>query len=90
MPDVEFDTCYRYDDLTCILKGYAEEHPQLVRLESIGKSFEGRDIWLVTVTHFETGEDKGKPALWVDGNKHASEVSSSSVCPYLINRLVSK
>ncbi len=88
MPDVRFDTYYRYEELTRVLQGYAEEHPQLVRLESIGKSYEGRDIWLVSVTHFATGEDKHKPALWVDGNIHASEVAPSTACLYLINRLI--
>ncbi|MGD9098856.1 MAG: M14 family metallopeptidase [Anaerolineae bacterium] len=88
MPDVQFKTYYRYGDLTRILKGYAQEYPQFVRLESIGKSYEGRDIWLTTVTNFETGEDKHKPAFWVDGNIHASEVSPSSTCLYLINHLV--
>jgi murein tripeptide amidase MpaA len=88
MPDVQFDTYYRYEDLTRILQAYAKEYPQLVRLKSTGKSHEGRDIWLVIVTNFATGEDKHKPALWVDGNIHASEVSPSSACLYLINRLV--
>ena len=80
MPEVRFDTYYRYEDLTRILQEYAEAYPQLVRLESIGKSYEGRDIWLVAVTNFETGEDRQKPALWVDGNIHATEVSPSSAC----------
>jgi len=88
MPQVQFDTYYRHQDLTRILQSYAEEYPQLVHLESIGKSYEGRDIWLVTATNFSTGEDKEKPAFWVDGNIHASEVSPSSACLYLINRLV--
>jgi len=85
MPDVKFDTYYRYKDLTCILKGFVDEYPQLVRLESIGKSYEGRDIWLVAVTNFATGEDRHKPALWVDGNIHASELAPSSLCLYLVN-----
>jgi murein tripeptide amidase MpaA len=88
MPDVRFDTYYRYENLTRILWEYVEAYPQLLRIESIGKSYEGRDIWLVTATNFETGEDKQKPALWVDGNIHATEVSPSSTCLYLINRLV--
>jgi murein tripeptide amidase MpaA len=88
MPEVRFDTYYRYDELVRILQGYAEEHPGLVRLESMGQSYEGRDIWLATVTRFETGEAEEKPALWVDGNIHASEVSPSTACLYLIDRLV--
>jgi murein tripeptide amidase MpaA len=88
MPDVQFKTFYRYDDLTHILKSYAEEYPQFVRLQSIGKSYEGRDICLVTLTNFETGEDQHKPAFWVDGNIHATELAASSACLYLINRMV--
>lgn len=87
MPQVRFDTYYRYDELTQILHAYAEEYPQLVRIESLGKSYEGRDIWLLTVTNFATGAAEEKPALWVDGNIHASEVSPSSACLYLIHRL---
>ncbi len=87
MPQVRFDTYYRYDELTRILHAFAEEYPNLVRIESIGKSHEGRDIWLLTVTNFATGPAEEKPALWVDGNIHASEVSPSSACLYLIHRL---
>jgi murein tripeptide amidase MpaA len=88
MPDLSFDTYYRYDDLSAILKGFAEAYPHLVRLESIGQSYQGRDVWLATVTRFESGEDEDKPAVWVDGNIHASEVSPSTACLYLIHRLV--
>ncbi len=88
MPEIRFDTCYRYDDLTRILQGFAEEYPRLVHLESIGHSYEGRDIWLVTVTNLETGPAGHKPALWVDGNIHAGELSPSTACLYLINHLV--
>jgi murein tripeptide amidase MpaA len=88
VPGVQFDRYYRYQDLTRILQEYAQEYPQLVRLESIGQSYEGRDIWLVTVTNFDTGRAEHKPALWVDGNIHASEVSPSSACLYLIDHLV--
>lgn len=87
MPQVRFDTYYRYDELTRILHAFAEEYPQLVRIESIGKSYEGRDIWLLTLTNFATGPAEEKPALWVDGNIHASEVSPSAACLYLIHRL---
>ncbi len=87
MPQVRFDTYYRYDDLSRILHAYAEEYPDLVKIESIGKSYEGRDIWLLTVTNFATGHAEEKPALWVDGNIHASEVSPSTACLYLLHRL---
>jgi murein tripeptide amidase MpaA len=90
MPKIHFNTFYRYNDLTRLLKRYAKEYPNLLRLESIGKSHEGRDIWLVTATNFESGEDTEKPALWVDGNLHASEVTGSTAALYLIDFLVTR
>ena len=88
MPDIRFDTYYRYDDLTSHMKAFAEEYPTLMQVESIGKSHEGRDIWLAKLTNIETGPDNEKPALWVDGNIHATEVSPSTACLYFINTLV--
>ncbi|MBZ0302861.1 MAG: carboxypeptidase [Anaerolineae bacterium] len=89
MPDIRFDTYYRYDDLTRVLHAYADEFPQLVAVSSLGKSYEGRDIWLVTITNRATGPAEEKPALWVDGNIHATEVSPSSTCLYLLDRVTS-
>jgi murein tripeptide amidase MpaA len=88
MPELRFDRYYRYDELTRLLRAYADEYPRLVALESIGRSHEGRDIWLVTITNSATGPAADKPALWVDGNIHASEVSPSSACLHLIDHLV--
>ena len=90
MPKVRFDRFYRYNELTRLLKDYAKEYPDLIRLESIGKSHEGRDVWLITVTNFKSGEDTEKPAFWVDGNIHASEVTTSSAALYLIDSLVKR
>jgi murein tripeptide amidase MpaA len=88
MPEQRFDRFYRYDDLTRLLHSYAEEYKDLVRLDSLGRSFEGREVWLVTVTAFASGPDREKPAMWVDGNIHSSEVSASSACLYLLDTLV--
>ncbi len=90
MPAIAFNRFYRYAALTRLLKTLAEENPNLLRLESIGKSHEGRDVWLVTATNFETGPDVEKPALWVDGNLHASEVAGSMAALYFINTLVTR
>ena len=65
MPPVQFDKFYRYDELTAILQAWAGEQPDRLKLASIGKSFEGRDIWLATVTNFTTGPDADKPALMI-------------------------
>ena len=88
MPEIRFDTYYRYDDMTRILQDCVAEYPSLCRLESMGQSYEGRDIWVLILTNFETGPDAEKPAFWVDGNIHATEVSPSTAALYLIDKLL--
>ena len=90
MPNTRFNKFYRYLELTRLLKEYAAEYPSLIHLESIGKSHEGRDVWLVTATNFKSGIDTEKPGFWVDGNIHASEVTTSAAALYLIHSLVTK
>ncbi len=90
MPTVKFNRFYRYEDLTRILRAFAREYPNLIRLESIGRSHEGREVWLVTATNFKSGPDAEKPAFWVDGNIHASEVTASAAALYLIKALVER
>ena len=84
-----FDTYLRYDELTEALHGLAREHPELCRVESIGRSYEGREIWLAEVTHYASGPAADKPAFWVDGNTHAGEVTGSMCALYLLERLLS-
>lgn len=90
MPDVQFNRYYRYDELTQLLAEFEREYPGLVQIQSIGKSYEGRDIWVLAVTNEATGAASEKPALWVDGNIHASEVSASTACLHLLHRLTSE
>lgn len=83
-----FDVFHRYDALTQIVFGYAAAYPNLVSVRSIGKSHEGRDIWLLTLTNTATGLDTDKPAFWLDGNIHAAELTASTTCLYYLNHLV--
>ena len=89
-PTPRFDTFYKHDALTRLLFDYAEAHPALVSLRSIGKSYEGRDIWLATVTNASTGIDTDKPAFWLDGNIHAAELTASTACLYYLHQLLTQ
>ena len=87
IPVPRFDHFYRYAELTRLLQDYAAALPGLVQLASIGRSHEGRDIWLVTVTNSVTGPAEDKPALWIDGNIHAAEVTATTACLYFLHQL---
>ncbi len=86
--DYGFDRYLRYDELVAWLHEVADEHPDLVTLESYGKSYEGRDLVLVTVTDSSTGAHDTKPAHWVDASIHAVELTATVAACHLVHRLV--
>jgi len=75
---------YTYDVLTRLLHELVEVYPDLAQIESIGRSLEGRELWLVTLTNRGTGPALEKSAYWIDGNTHAGEVTGSTVVLYTI------
>ncbi len=87
---LRFDVYYAYDDMTRHLKAMAEAHPDLVQVESVGDSYEGRPIWCATLTNAATGPADSKPALYVDGNIHATEVSASTACLYFLDWMLKR
>ena len=90
MRPVAYDHFYGYDELTETLRAWADEAPQLCSLESIGTSFEGRDIWLVTVTNSETGEHQDKPAFLIEANIHSMEWTGCTAALHLIHKLLTE
>jgi hypothetical protein len=84
----DFDRFLRYDELTDWIHQLAAAHPQLVSVESYGRSHEGRDLWLVTVTDASTGAHDEKPAHWVDASIHAVELTGTVAACHLLHHLV--
>jgi murein tripeptide amidase MpaA len=87
MPAPILDHFPRHAELTDWLTQLAAEHPDLVGLTSIGRSHEGRDIWLATVTDASTGPHHAKPAVWVDANIHSIELTPTIACLHLLHHL---
>lgn len=75
----------RYNDhagITEILKKIVKAYPNLARLESIGKSYGGRDLWCIAITDYSKGEPSKKPGMYIDGNIHSNEVQGSEFAMY--------
>jgi len=85
---VAYDHFYAYEELSDTLRSWAEEAPTLCSLESIGTSFEGRDIWLVTVTNTGTGAHLDKPGFLIEANIHSMEWTGCTAALHLLHRLL--
>jgi hypothetical protein len=60
----------------------AKAYPNLVTMESIGKSVQGRDIYVLTISDKKTMDPGLKPGFWIDGNIHSVEVQGSEMALY--------
>ena len=74
--------------MTRFLQDAAAAYPQYASLESIGKSWQGRDLWVLTITDPAGGPAEEKPAVWVDGGVDADEVVSIEAALGVIHRLL--
>lgn len=80
--EVSWNRYYTYDGVVDIMQKIAKAYPNLTRLESIGKSVEGRNIWMLAVSDFKTGNPDRKPAMYIDGNIHSNEIQGTEFSLY--------
>jgi hypothetical protein len=83
-----FDRFPAAEELAALLHAWANEVPLLIRVESIGRSFEGRDIWLATLTNAETGPAPEKPGFLVEGGMHSVEWTGTTAALHLIQHVL--
>jgi len=79
---------HTYEEATALLRMWAARYPNLVELYSVGQSLEGRDIWQVTITNQRTGPHTDKAAFFIEGGRHAGEISGIEATLYFINHVL--
>ena len=83
------DHYYLYEEVVSALRDFVKKYPDLCTLSSAGKTFEGRDIWCLTVCNSRTGAAEEKAAFFMDGNIHSGEVASSMAVLYTLDKWLS-
>ncbi|MFN8629904.1 MAG: M14 family zinc carboxypeptidase [Chloroflexota bacterium] len=63
---------HTYAEMVAEIKAVAAAHPDLVQLSVIGKSYQGRNLWLAKVSQDVT-TDHGRPEVLFEGGTHALE-----------------
>jgi len=79
---ISFNKYYTAEGLAALSKKMADAYPDLVKRKSIGKSTEGRDIWMMAITNYKVGDADRKPGFYVDGNIHSNEIQGAEICTY--------
>ena len=87
--EVDFTHYHSYEETASLLKMWAAKYPDLVDLYSAGQSLEGREIWQLTITNKKTGKDTDKPAFFLEGGRHAGEISGIEASLYFVHHVLS-
>jgi len=87
---LRFDRYYSYEEVVRALNVLHEAYPKMTKLDLVGKSEEGREIYALTINNPDTGEELSKPGVYVDGNIHGNEIQAAEVCLYYANMLLTK
>lgn len=85
---MDFNHYFSNDELSSLLDEWAKQFPDLIHVSSIGRSHEDRPIWLMTLTNQATGSDMEKPAVWIDANIHAMEITGTTSALYVAYHLL--
>lgn len=85
---MDFNKYFTNDELDTILKEWSEEFPAIYSTSTIGASYENRPIWLITLTAKDTGSDLSKPAIWIDANIHAVEITGTTAALFITHSLL--
>lgn len=85
---MDFNHYFTNDELSEIFEEWKSKFPNLIQVISIGQSHENRPIQLLTITNRATGNDLEKPAVWIDANIHATEITGTTSAMYIAYHLL--
>jgi hypothetical protein len=79
---VSWNKYYTCEGVADICSRLAKAYPDLVTLESAGKSYQGRDILIMTISDKKVLNPDYKPGFWIDGNIHSVEIQGTEMALY--------
>jgi murein tripeptide amidase MpaA len=80
---------HSYPEMVRHIKDVAAAHPGIVRIFSIGRSYEGRRLWAAEVSD-NVGQDEGEPEVFFDGLHHAREHLTAEMAIYILDLLADR
>ena len=84
----DFGKYHNYAEMSAILQNLANVHKTLVKLESIGKTLEKRDIWALTIAN-QAGLPVGeRPGVLIAANFEGDHLIGSELAGFIADYLV--
>jgi len=82
--DLTWDRWLDHDELGERMQLMADTWPQFLTFQSIGTSYGGREMWLMTINNPATGPEDSKAGMFIEANVHGNEIQGAEVILYTI------
>ncbi len=82
--DLTWDRWLDHDEISDRLRTMQSTWPEMLTLQSLGESYGGREMWLMTINNPKTGKELDKAAMFIEANVHGNEIQGAEVILYTI------
>jgi hypothetical protein len=79
-----WDRWLDHDEIGERLRLMERTWPEFLSLQSLGDSYGGREMWMMTINNPETGAETDKAAMLIEANVHGNEIQGAEVVLYTI------
>ncbi|PRX43436.1 carboxypeptidase T [Prauserella shujinwangii] len=80
---------HTYAEMTEALRAAQRAYPGLARLSSVGRSYEGRELYLIKISD-NVDRDEAEPEVLFTCNQHAREHLTTEMCLHLVQRFTAR
>jgi hypothetical protein len=82
--DLTWDRWLDHDEIGERLRLMERTWPEMLDLQSLGESYGGREMWLMTINNPRTGNEMDKAGMFIEANVHGNEIQGAEVTLYTI------
>jgi hypothetical protein len=82
--DLSFNKYYDWKEVEDALRKLEKAFPKFLKLRTAGRSYQGRELWYMTINNPDTGDEMSKCAFYMDANIHGNEVQGGEIGIYTI------
>ena len=76
---LDFTHYYSLEECEQTIDMFATRFPELVTVEEIGRSLQGRPLRAITLCNARTGAASSKPGMYIDSNIHGNETQGTEI-----------
>ena len=81
---LDFNRWHDTDEIKSDLLRLEKAFPKFLKYSSLGKSYAGRDMMLMTINNPDTGAEMTKSAMYIEANVHGNEIQGAEVSLYTV------